>query len=67
MTAKTISRLPEVMARTGLKRSTIYSKMGESTFPSKIKLGSRAVGWVDDEIQDWIQSRIDSSRPEDSA
>ncbi len=64
MTSKIILRLPGVMARTGLKRSTIYVKMGESTFPLAIKLGPRAVGWDSDEIDSWIQDCIDASRPE---
>jgi len=66
MTSKIILRLPGVMARVGLKRSTIYVKMGESTFPLAIKLGPRAVGWDSDEIDSWIQRCIDASRPDDS-
>jgi len=65
MVSKTIWRLPEVMAQTGLKRSTIYSKMGESTFPLPINLGPRAVGWIADEINNWIQERINDSRRDD--
>ena len=62
MVSKTIWRLPDVMARTGLKRSTIYDKMGKGEFPLPINLGPRAVGWIADEVLDWIQDRIDDSR-----
>jgi len=66
MSSKTIVRLPEVMARTGLSRSTIYAKIAAHSFPTSINLGPRAVGWISGEIQNWIQARIDASRPDDS-
>lgn len=50
------------MARTGLSRSTIYDKMSKGEFPLSINLGLRAVGWIAEEIMDWIQARIDESR-----
>ena len=62
MTEKTIWRLPEVMARTGLSRSTIYHKMSLDEFPQSINLGLRSVGWIAEEVEEWIQDRIDESR-----
>ncbi len=62
MLNRTICRLPEVMARTGLSRSTIYDLIHKGQFPSQINLGPRAVGWVENEIVDWIEARIDESR-----
>jgi len=62
MIYKTIWRLPEVMGRTGLSRSTIYELIRQDRFPSQINLGPRAVGWVANEIADWIDARIDESR-----
>ncbi len=62
MLNKTIWRLPEVMARTGLSRSTIYALIRQGKFPSQINLGPRAVGWVANEVVDWIEERIDESR-----
>ena len=61
-----ILRLPTVKAITGLSRSTIYLRMSEGTFPEKISLGSRAVGWLETEIQDWLDERISVSRKEDA-
>ena len=56
-------RLKVVKARTGLSRSSIYLRMAEGKFPKQITLGSpRAVGWVDSEIDTWIESRIQESR-----
>ena len=51
-------RLPEVMARTGLSRSTIYAMMEQGKFPKPVKLNQRANGWVSAEIACWIDSRI---------
>ncbi len=50
----TILRLPAVMARTGLSRSTIYEQIAKRQFPKPIKLGPRAVGWIESDITEWI-------------
>lgn len=57
-----ILRLPTVKDRTGLSRSTIYLRISEGTFPKPISLGSRAVGWIESEINEWLEQRIESSR-----
>ena len=57
-----ILRLPEVMARTGLSRSTIYLRISQDNFPKPVNLGARAVGWVEAEIQEWLQQQIETSR-----
>lgn len=56
-----VLRLKEVILRTGLSRSTIYKFMQEKSFPKQINLSARSVGWVEMEIEMWIQSRISSS------
>ena len=60
--AQIILRLPEVKNRTGLSRSTIYLRVNQNIFPKPISLGARAVGWLENEIEDWVQSRIQKSR-----
>jgi len=50
--------LPEVLARTGLSRATIYQYIKAGRFPAQITLGIRAVGWIESEIDDWIETRI---------
>lgn len=57
-----ILRLPAVKATTGLSRSTIYLLVAEGSFPKPVGLGRRAVGWLEAEIQDWLQRRIEASR-----
>ena len=51
-------RLREVMARTGLSRSTIYVMMAEGRFPKPVPLGERSVGWIESELEEWLRSRI---------
>ena len=55
-------RLPEVMKRTGLSRSTIYVRLAEGRFPRPVALGGRAVGWIEAEIAEWVAERIAESR-----
>lgn len=58
-----ILRRKQVEARTGLSRSTIYSRISEGSFPRPIELGGgRAVGWIESEINEWLQARIEHSR-----
>ena len=59
-----ILRLPEVKKSTGLSRSTIYLRIAQGAFPKPVSLGGRAVGWVEAEIQEWLQGRIEASRRE---
>jgi prophage regulatory protein len=57
-----ILRLPAVKVDTGLSRSTIYLRVSEGTFPKPVSLGGRAVGWLEAEIQEWLQDQIQMSR-----
>jgi prophage regulatory protein len=58
-----VIRLPEIKAQTGQSRSTIYDKLNpkspryDATFPKPIKLGARSIGWIEAEVQAWIESR----------
>ncbi|OZA17969.1 MAG: hypothetical protein B7Y02_02020 [Rhodobacterales bacterium 17-64-5] len=52
-----IHRLPAVMEATGLSRSSIYAFEAQGTFPQSVRLGSRAVGWKDDDLRAWLDSR----------
>ena len=60
--ANTILRLPAVMVKTGLSRSTIYLRISQDNFPKPISLGGRAVGWIQAEIDDWLDRQIEQSR-----
>lgn len=54
-----VIRLSQVMASTGLGRSTIYKYIAMEKFPAPFKLSERCVGWLESEVQQWIQSRLD--------
>ncbi len=54
-----IIRLKDVISTTGLSRSTIYKYIKENTFPKPVDLGGRAVGWVEEEVTDWVLTRIE--------
>jgi prophage regulatory protein len=55
-------RLPEVKARTGLSRSTIYALISQNAFPRHVPLGMRCVGWLESEIDAWIVARVANRR-----
>ena len=51
-------RLPEVKHASGYGRTTIYEKIKTGDFPKPYSLGARAVGWLADDVEAWIESRI---------
>jgi prophage regulatory protein len=50
-------RMPSVVRRTGLARSTIYRLVAEQQFPAPVKLAGRAVGWRRVDLDRWSASR----------
>lgn len=60
-------RLPDVMARTGLKRSQIYCSMKTGDFPQSCKIGPASVAWSEAEVDEWIAGRLSrrAARPGD--
>lgn len=60
--AQILLRLPAVKARTGLSRSSIYVHISKGRFPKPVSLSANMVGWVESEIDGWVQARIDESR-----
>ncbi len=61
-TPRVILRLRQVVARTGLSRSTIYERIQAGEFPAQISLGARAVGWLEADIDAWIAALVERSR-----
>lgn len=57
-----VLKRPHVESITGLSRSSIYAKMENGTFPKAIKLSERSVGWLESEVQEWLNDRISVSR-----
>lgn len=55
---RTLIRRPEVLRRVGIKTTTLYRLMSAGHFPRPVKIGVAAVAWVEDEVDEWIASRI---------
>jgi prophage regulatory protein len=53
-----IIRKPEVVRRTGYSAVQIWRFERDGLFPKRVQLGPMAVGWFEDEVLDWIQSRV---------
>lgn len=51
-------RLPEVMHRTGLTRSTLYRRIAEGAFPKAYSLGGKIVAWAESDVDQWIAARL---------
>ena len=56
-----ILRWPEVEARTGLSRSTIYRWRRAGRFPPAVVMGARTVGWIESDVDAWIRARTAES------
>ena len=61
-----ILRLPEVIRKTGLSKSTIYLRIKkDDSFPKPIQLGScKTVGFLEGELDDWIHDQAQKRQGE---
>ena len=59
-----ILKLKEVLNRTGLGKTSLYELIKNADFPKQIPLGSRAVGWLENEVDAWILEKIESRNRE---
>jgi prophage regulatory protein len=60
--SKKMLRLLAVKEKTGLSRSTIYAMIKDGNFPKNFILNARAVGWLDSDIQNWIESKTNANQ-----
>lgn len=51
-------RIPEVIRRTGLCRSTIYALVAHGKFPRQIKVSENTAAWLEHEINAYLNERI---------
>lgn len=56
--SRSFLRLPEVMRRTGLPRSSLYALIKQGAFPQQIQLPGRSVAWLESDITDWLESCV---------
>lgn len=57
-----ILRLDEVCAKLGLRKTVIYQMAAAGELPSQVRITARAVGWVESEIDEWLEQRIAQGR-----
>jgi prophage regulatory protein len=62
--AQRFLRFPEVQARCGLSRSSIYVRIEQGTFPKPVRIGPNAIAFVESEIDGWVESQITAARGE---
>lgn len=55
-------RIPGLTEKTGLGKSTIYQMVKDGRFPKQIKIGLRASGWLESEVDEWIRKQVAASR-----
>ena len=60
-------RISEVEALTGLSRTTIYDWSADGRFPRAVRLSGRAVRWIESEVLEWMDERIEHDRVGDDA
>lgn len=62
-TCSRIIRMRECVQLVGLSRSTIFeiantaSPRHDPSFPRRVRLGSRSVGWFEHELVAWLESK----------
>ncbi len=66
-----ILRRPQLCQRIGFSPSQVYAMLDpkspsyDPSFPRQIRLGAAAVGWLEHEVQAWLESRVNASRSEE--
>lgn len=55
--SKKMLRAPEVMARTGFARVTLWRRVRDGVFPAPVELGSNMIGWLEEEVEEWIEAQ----------
>lgn len=59
---KNLIRITEVQRRIGYSKAWIYRLLKDSRFPKPVKIGTRAIAFVESEVDEWIEQRIAESR-----
>lgn len=56
-------RIREVLHLCGLSRATLYREIKLHTFPAPVKLSARSVGWLQEDVAQWLEARIAQRGP----
>lgn len=55
-------RMKEVVQKVGISKSNIYRLMPEGKFPRPVTIGPNSVAWLEDDVEGWIQEKIEIAR-----
>jgi len=55
-------KINQVSEITTLSRATIYRLIKKGEFPSQIKLAERSSGWVEQEVLEYLNNKIQKSK-----
>ena len=58
----TFLRRRTVENKTGLSRSTIYARVKDGTFPAPVRIGPRAVAWLESDVEAWQAAQVAATR-----
>ena len=58
-----ILRLAQVIDMTGLGKTKIYELQAQGCFPRSVRITTHSVGWVEQEVQAWLSSRLAERKP----
>jgi len=61
-----IRKIEEVEKIVKLGKASIYRMAKQGEFPKPIKIGKRSSGWIESEIQQWLEDRVKASRNEEA-
>jgi len=52
-------KMAEVKGATSLSASSIYRLISEGRFPRQVRLSTQSVAWLESEIIDWVNKKIE--------
>ena len=62
-----VFRTKKVIAYCGVSRTFIWRGEKAGTFPKRVKLGARAVGWLKSDLDAWLQGLKEQGGQEKAA
>lgn len=63
MSSVKLLRRPEVCAMVGLKRTAIDDMERAGKFPKRVRISDHAVAWVEREVREWVEQRMQDRGP----
>lgn len=54
----------EVLKRVHRSKSWLYTRLSKGEFPNPVRVGDRAISFVESEVDEWIRKHITEARVE---